>query len=203
MIERSDLKELLPKYYDKVREMQVLMDVEDKIADETADNLQRVQDNFNIQTAHEEVVAYYEAFYNINKKVDDTLQQRRFRVLVRMVSQPPFTPGYLQERLEMLGTWARITERPQHYELEIETNLTGQGEVEELPFLFNTIIPSNLVVTSKNRIDIESKQTLYFGHTALYTNLYTLTNDFNTDYDAQGIMNTGITAQTWSIIATK
>lgn len=203
MIERSDLKELLPKYYDKVREMQVLMDVEDKIADETADNLQRVQDNFNIQTAHEEVVAYYEAFYNINKKVDDTLQQRRFRVLVRMVSQPPFTPGYLQERLEMLGTWARITERPQRYELEIETNLTRQGEVEELPFLFNTIIPSNLVVTSKNRIDIESEQTLYFGHTALYTNLYTLTNDFNADYDAQGIMNTGITAQTWSIIATK
>lgn len=203
MIERGNLKELLPSYFENVREMQVLMNVENGMAEKAADNLQRVQDNFNIQTAHEEVIAYYEEFYNINKKETDTLQERRFRILVRMISQPPFTPGYLQERLEMLGTWARITERPQRYELEIETSLTGRGEVDELPYLFNTIIPSNLVVVSKNRIEIESSQTLYFGHTTLYTNLFTLTNDFKADYDTQAVMNTGMSAQTWSVIATK
>lgn len=203
MIERGNLKELMPSYYEDVREMQVLMDVENGMAGQAADDLQRLQDNFNIQTAHEEVIAYYEEFYSINKKEADTLQERRFRVLVRMISQPPFTPGYLQERLEMLGTWARITERPQKYELEIETSLTGRGEVDELPYLFNTIVPSNLVVVSKNRIDIESSQTLYFGHTTLYANLFTLTNDFKADYDAQAVMNTGMSAQTWSVIATK
>ena len=203
MIEPTDLRELLPSYYDGVREMQILMDVENQGAKQAADATQRVKDNFYIQTAHEEVVSYYERFYGINTKSDDTLQQRRFRVLVRMISQPPFTKHYLQEQLEMLGTTVKITERPQRYQLEVETSLSGRGEVDELPYLFKTMVPANIEVISTNKIEIQSEQTVYLAHSATYTRVYTTTNDFNAEYVSEAVMNSGNAAQSWSVIATK
>lgn len=157
MMNPADLKELLPSYYDDVREMQILMDVENEGVKQAANATQRVKDNFYIQTAHEEVISYYERFYGINTKVDDTMQQRRFRVLVRMTSRPPYTKRYLQEQLEMLGTTAKITQRPQEYQVEVVTSLGGRGEVDELPYLFRKMVPYNMVVISKNRLENTGK----------------------------------------------
>lgn len=203
MIEQRSLRELLPDYYEDVYEMKTLMKLEDDLNEVVIKNLQKVQESLYIQTAHEELLSFYESFFGINVNVDDTLEERRFRVLTRIISQPPFTPRYLEERLSMLGTDAKVIEHYQKYEVEIQTSLTQKGQVEELPYLFKTMIPSNLVVKSNNRLEVESSGALFFGHQTTYTNMFEITNDFEAEYASEGIMDSGSTITGWHEITTK
>lgn len=191
MMNDTSIKELLPDYYDDIREMQILMDVQEGISNQAESDIQRVQDNFNVQTASEEVVTYYERFYGIGRKEGDTLRDRRFRILVRMVSQPPFTVNYLQEQLEMLGTTVVIKEYPNQYRVEIETSLSGKGEIDELPYLFKTMIPSNIEVISTNKIEIVTVANVYLERATAQAQIIKMTNDFKREYSTDGDLESG------------
>lgn len=202
MINNDDLNELLPDYYSNVTEMAVLMELQNNQTGILSENVKRALDNQFIKTMHMEVLEAYESFYNISKSEDDPIEQRRFRVLARMVSRPPYTPGYLQEQLEMLGTTAKITEYPQQYRVDIETNLKGPGEVDELDYIFKTIIPSNLVVNSNNIMRTNAETEIFAVQTAAYALYYTATSDFDAEYTSDAIMNSGVVASEWTTIVT-
>lgn len=201
MIEFIDLRQYLPTYYDGIRDTNELMQVENRMHEETAENLRRVQDNFYIQTAREDGLAAYEKFYGIGVKPGQAFEERRFRVLTRIISQPPFTQLFLEERLSLLGADAKVTEYPQRYEVEIETNLTKRGQVDELPYLFAMMVPANLVVISKNRLEVNAEAELKMAHNAVYAITYTVSNDFNADYVVTGPARTGGSVQLWKEMA--
>lgn len=73
------IKELLPDYYDSVREFEVLFAVEDALVDQVYQQIQRVKANQWIQTADEQTIVFHEQLLGIlaNPEVEDLTFRRQ------------------------------------------------------------------------------------------------------------------------------
>ena len=72
------------------------------------------------------------------------------------------------------------------YTLTLETNLELYGQVEELEYIINSMIPCNIVVDSKNSIPCNVKGAVLFGCGICFVNQFIITNDFREVFGIDG-----------------
>ncbi|MDT2757360.1 DUF2313 domain-containing protein [Enterococcus asini] len=174
----TQLKELLPNWYEGIVETDVLMDVEQKLFDELEAQINLAQSNQYVSTADAKTIAIYEQMLGIVTDPLDSLELRRFRVLTRLTTQKPYTLRYLQEVLSSFGDPAELTMFYNEYRLLVEMNFEKMGQVSEIEYIFRTVVPANILVDAQNELKAKVPKTqLFMAAGMTNTELVMITQD--------------------------
>ena len=205
----SNLSNLLPKWYENVLEMQVLMETQQESLDELRNLVKKTRDNQFVATADESTIAVYEKMLKINKKIDDDLELRRFRVLNRLAVRSPYTQRSLEEVLSAFGPLATLEMDYANYLLRIESNFEKYGQIEEIESQVRQIAPANLILDFDNRIEGFMRSGVFLASTMAVTEVVQITHDFvestdvyNVAYVAGAPVTTSVTQITHDFIET-
>lgn len=135
-----------------------------------------------IQTATDMGLKRFEKILGISPGKGDSLESRRSAIMTRWNDITPYTMTALKNKIIAIQGNEEVeiilsTNRP--YEIEIITNLEFPGQVNDLAYLIQTMIPCNLVIHSVNIIKGQSETRLGYGVGASITGNLLLTNDLN------------------------
>lgn len=144
----TGLLALLPPWYREVLDYQELCRTETAQFETLADEIIGVADNFFFQTMDEGAVSMWEqVFHIVPNPSTESLDFRRARVLNRITTRPPYTLGFLYQKLDELigpGEWTVTVDYP-NYTLYIESAAQNQNYATELAFTINRIKPAHIV----------------------------------------------------------
>lgn len=144
----TDLLALLPPWYREVLDYQEICQTETAQFEALADEIIGVADNFFFQTMDEGAVSMWEqVFHIVPNPSTESLDFRRARVLNRITTRPPYTLGFLYQKLDELigpGEWTVTVDYP-NYTLYIESAAQNQNYATELAFTINRIKPAHIV----------------------------------------------------------
>ena len=146
-----DLLPLLPTIYREVQDYQQICTAEKAEFDLLAGSVEGVQSNFFFQTMDEDSVAQWEKVFHIVAVPEkESLEFRRQRVMTRIATRPPYTLGFLYQKLDELigaGEWTCSITYPL-YELRLATSAKSQSYYDEVTHLINQIKPAHIVFIS-------------------------------------------------------
>lgn len=148
----SNIIDYLPYWFRDILEYQKICQTESEQLSALADEMHAVADNFFFQTMDESAVNMWEQVLGIvpNPQTED-LDFRRFRVLNRLTTKPPFTLGFLYQKLDELigpGLWTVTVDYP-NYTLYIESSSKNQNYFTEVAYTINKIKPAHIVFVNK------------------------------------------------------
>ena len=104
-----------------------------------------LEDQF-IATASPEIVAKWESYLGITPGANNTLDERKFRILARLSDTPPYTDKYLENRLtELCGkdNW-RIFRDYANYGLTVEISMNSEANTDTVAKIVKALVPANL-----------------------------------------------------------
>ena len=138
----------LPPWYREILDYQQLCQTEQAQFALLAQELNTVADNLFFQTMDADTVAAWEQVFSIiPDPASETLEFRRDRLLNRISTRPPFTLGFLYQKLDELigpGQWTVTVDYP-NYTLYIESSALDQQYATEVAFTINHIKPAHIV----------------------------------------------------------
>ena len=143
-----EMLKLLPPWYREILDYQEICQTEEAQFAALAGEITSVADNFFFQTMDLSAIEMWERIFNIvpNPQTED-VEFRRYRVLNRITTKPPFTLGFLYQKLDELigpGLWTVTVDYP-NYTLYIESSAQNQNYANEVAFTINRIKPAHIV----------------------------------------------------------
>lgn len=148
----TELLKLLPPWYREVAEYQQICSAEAQQLQTAALATQSIADNFYFQTMNLAGVQMWEQIFNITPNpAAETLVFRRARVLNRISMRPPYTLGFLYQKLDELvgpGLWSVEVDYA-NYALTIEAGAEDQSYWQELAYTVNHIKPAHITYISR------------------------------------------------------
>lgn len=144
----TELCKQLPPWYREVLDYQQICQTETAQFEALAQEITGVADNFFFQTMGLDGIEMWEQIFHIvpNPQTED-LEFRRYRVLNRITTKPPYTLGFLYQKLDELigpGLWEVTVDYP-NYTLYIESSAQNQNYATEVAFTINRIKPAHIV----------------------------------------------------------
>lgn len=144
--------EHLPPWYREVLDYQQMCQTEEQQFALLAEEINRVADNFFLQTMDYETVQLWENVFHITANpATESLQFRRERIINRISMRPPYTLGFLYQMLDRLigeGQWTVEVDYP-NYALYIEAGAEGESYWQELTYTVNHIKPAHITYISR------------------------------------------------------
>lgn len=144
----TDMLGLLPPWYREILDYQEICQTEKAQFDALAAEITGVADNFFFQTMDESAVSMWEQIFEIVPNQDtESLAFRRARALNRISTRPPFTLGFLYQKLDELigpGAWTVTVDYP-NYTIYIESSAENQQYATEVAYTINRIKPAHIV----------------------------------------------------------
>ena len=129
-----------------------------------------VADNFFFQTMDESAVSMWESVFGIVPNLrTETLDFRRQRVLIRISTQPPFTLGFLYQKLDQMigkGKYEIHVDYP-NYTLYILSSAQNQAYATEVAYTVGRIKPAHIVYINQPLV----ADTLTLGETVALSSL--------------------------------
>lgn len=188
MIREVDLVSYLPPFMADFKEIAVTLEAENPEFKIIWDAANQVLYNEFIATADEYGISRFEAILKILPSKEDTLESRRARVQARWFNAIPYTIKALISKLIALcgDNNFTITKQFDFYRLELETHLELYGQVDELEYIINTMLPCNIVVISDNKIICDVKGLAAFAGGICITEHFFITNDSRETVVANG-----------------
>lgn len=177
-----DLQNYLPPFMLEYLEMNCLLNSENIEFRNMSKKLRWMLDEFFIVTATDEGLSRFEKILKLHPASSASLETRRSAIITRWYDTTPYTIKALKNKIIAIQGNDEVevnisTERP--YEIEIITNLENPGQVNDLKYIIQTMIPANMVIYSFNTIKGQSETTLGYGVGASITGNLLLTNDLN------------------------
>lgn len=194
MIREVDLVSYLPPFMQTYKESVAALEAENPEFLIVWKATDRVLYNHFISTADEYGISRFEKMLGIHPTSEDTLESRRSRVQSKWFNAIPYTMKVLLQKLTVLCGDTDFTlsnNFTEGYTLNIDTDLELFGQVEELEYIINTMIPENIVVISKNSIPCNINGTVLFGGGICFTNNFLITNDFTEVYGINNVAGFG------------
>ena len=138
----------LPPWYREILDYQQICQTETAQFEALAQEITGVAENFFFQTMGLSGVEMWEQIFHIipNPSAED-LDFRRYRVLNRISTKPPFTLGFLYQKLDELvgkGKWEVNVDYP-NYTLYIKSSAINQSYAIEVAYTVNHINPAHIV----------------------------------------------------------
>lgn len=96
------LIDYLPLYEREYREIQEIMQADEKELSEIWKLLEDLLNDQFVQTATDKGISRWESILGIEPRNIDTLDERRFKILVKLNEQLPYTLSTVKEQLNML-----------------------------------------------------------------------------------------------------
>lgn len=148
----TDLLSLLMPWYREVLDYQEICQTEEAELEALSSSMESVQGNFFFQTMDESSVAQWEQIFGI---IDDPstedLEFRRARLLNRISTKPPFTLGFLYQKLDEIfgaGNYTVEVDYP-NYTLYIESSAASAAWSSEIAVTIGTIKPCHIVYINR------------------------------------------------------
>ena len=144
----TELCRQFPPWYREVLDYQQMCQTETAQFEALAQEITGIAENFFFQTMGLDGIEMWEQIFNIipNPQTED-IDFRRYRVLNRITTKPPFTLGFLYQKLDELigpGLWEVTVDYP-NYTLYIESSAQNQNYATEVAFTINRIKPAHIV----------------------------------------------------------
>lgn len=143
-----DLLKQLPPWYREVLDYQEICQTEQQEFDALAQEINAVGDNFFFQTMNLPAVEMWENIFGIiPDPTTEDLSFRRFRILNRISSRPPYTMEFLSKKLDEIigaGSWT-VRMDYARYTLYIESSAENQLYAGELYITIGKIKPAHIV----------------------------------------------------------
>lgn len=144
----TDLLRYLPPWFRRILDFQEICKAESAQTEALAAAINAVADNFFFQTMDEGAVSTWEKIFGIVPNPQtETLDFRRERVLNRVSMQPPFTLGFLYQKLDQIigkGKYEIHVDYP-NYTLYILSSAENQSYATEVSYTVGRIKPAHIV----------------------------------------------------------
>lgn len=144
----TDLLRYLPPWFRRILDFQEICKTESAQMEALAAAINAVADNFFFQTMDEGAVSTWEKIFGIVPNPQtETLDFRRERVLNRVSMQPPFTLGFLYQKLDQIigkGKYEIHVDYPK-YTLYILSSAENQSYATEVSYTVGRIKPAHIV----------------------------------------------------------
>ena len=144
----TDLLRYLPYWFRRILDFQEICKTESAQMEALAAAINAVADNFFVQTMDEGAVSTWEKIFGIVPNPQtETLDFRRQRVLNRVSMQPPFTLGFLYQKLDQIigkGKYEIHVDYP-NYTLYILSSAENQSYATEVSYTVGRIKPAHIV----------------------------------------------------------
>ena len=165
-----DLLSLLPPWYREILDYQEIFQTEKAQLDTLAAEITSVADNFFFQTMDAAAVSQWEQIFGIvpNLSTED-LSFRRARLLNRISTRPPYTLGFLYQKLDELigpGAWQVTVDYP-NYTLYVESSAQNQQYATEVAYTIGRIKPAHIVYINRPFL----QEGLFLSETIEYSSL--------------------------------
>lgn len=157
--------------------------------------IDRTLSNMFIETADEYGIKRFEDMMGLYPNKGDSLETRRFNVLIKWNDKVPYTDKELYNRLLSLCGGAdkfEITEKYKEYLIEIVTHLGVNGAFDAVTNLLEEMLPCNIVLDLKNIIEAKKTTLFSVGVVTCTAMRYLITNDINREYRENGALFYGI-----------
>lgn len=142
------LKDLVPSWYESIKEFDVLFEVEDELIQEVDEHLKKIKNNQWIQTADEQMIYFHEQLLGIlvNPETED-LEFRKQRILNRLQSTPPFTISYLKDHLNRIfgNENYLLIVNYDDYQMVLETAAENSNWFLEAQKIIHKVKPANII----------------------------------------------------------
>lgn len=150
-IEHKPLIEYLPPFLAEYREYQRLFDVLwDEISEKNGSILKRTDRalmNTFITEADLDGVRRWEQMLHIVPNAEETLEERREDIRIKMAGRRPFTFRKMQEILDdLIGAGEYSMEMTDTFELTIKVALTSKYQRKAVQTLARSVVPANIVL---------------------------------------------------------
>lgn len=171
------LKDYLPSYFDKTYEMQVLMEAEQTQFDKFDDLIIKNLMNQFVLQSDIQGLKIFEDQLGIEANPTESIETRRYNILMRMLPPKPITLKYFRELLHTLDIPASVNV---NYAIrnviakakEIDIN---RDQIKRLKYLLNVYLPANLTHNIIVTAEVNSYWKMYFGIATL-TKISTTSN---------------------------
>ena len=153
--------------------------------------MEKVLANMFIDTADVYGIKQFEDMMGLYPAEGESLETRRFNVLVKWNDKVPYTEKELYNRLESLCGGAEyfgINTDYANYLLEITTHLGVAGAFDAVCELLANMIPCNLVLSALNIIEAKKSSTVYYAVVTSTALRYVITNDIKGKYEKESIL---------------
>lgn len=144
----SNIIDYLPTWFRDVVELEAVCNSESEQFEILAQQINAVADNFFFQTMDEGAVAMWEKVFNIVPNPEtESLQFRQARLLNRISTRPPFTLGFLYQKLDSIigkGQYQITIDYP-NYTLYIASAAENQQWATEVSYTVGKIKPAHIV----------------------------------------------------------
>lgn len=159
------LQDYLPEYYDDVYEMQKLVAAEQVDFGNFDDLILRTLLNQFVIQADLEGISIFEDQLGIDANPNDSLETRRYNVLMRMLPPKPITLKYFKELLHTLNIPASIDVEYaiRNVIAKAKRSEISNDQIKRLKYLLNVYLPANLTFDIITTSDTETDLKLYLG----------------------------------------
>lgn len=148
----SNICEYLPDWFREIVDYQALCKAESEQFELLAEEINQIADNFFFQTMDVSAVSQWEKVFDIiPNPATESLEFRQQRIINRISTRPPFTLGFLYQKLDQLigqGKWTVDIDYP-NYTLYIESSSENQQWATEVAYTIGKIKPAHIVYINK------------------------------------------------------
>ena len=175
----TNLIKYLPYEVRKYQDFQVIVESENPEFNRIYNISEMLLNETFIMTAGEYGISRLESILGITPSIEDSLQDRRLRILSRWNNEIPYTWRVLIQKLNSICGVGNYTVELNNdkYIIKLDTKMNTQSQYDDLLFLLNRIIPVNLVIQSSNTLSDNLDGNMFIGITMLDSKSYTITND--------------------------
>lgn len=146
------LLDQLPPWYREILDYQQICGAEQTELDALSGEINAVANNLFFKTMDETAVEMWEQIFSIvANPTTETLDFRRARIVNRVSTKPPFSLGFLYQKLdELIGPnlWSVTVDYP-NYTLYIESSAENQNYATELAITIGKIKPAHIVYVNE------------------------------------------------------
>lgn len=152
MIRTVALLQFLPTYLQEYEELQQISTVETPEVQALVEETETVKNNQFITICDEVGISRWEELLDIVPAVEDSLETRIFRVLVRWNDCTPYTYPVLVQRLDAMLGEGNYVMKPEfsNYLLGLELQLTELWQITEVIAFLYYFLPANILLKSEN-----------------------------------------------------
>lgn len=182
---KSSCISYLPPVYAKILEFQQLANVYDKENEKIAKEVERVFGNFFILSLDEYGCKRWESILKIKVNASNTIEDRRFAILTKLLGMRPYTYNKLKELLSGLvgKDNYKLNRDIREKVLSVKLNLAVKNQRRVILELLDNIVPANMII----KVDL-----LYNTHEILSKDTHEELNSYShTDLRESEVLKNG------------
>lgn len=164
-----ELKEYWPRCIQELTEFQQIANAEQPEFEQVVQDTRKAADDFFLVSLSEYGCRRWEKIMGLSALPDDTLQERRDRIVIKYLDQLPYTYRTLLKYLNTVSEDFTVDLNNNAYELFIRIVLEGYSQRDALIATLGQMNPANLVLLLKSEIPQQYQNTPAIACSAITT----------------------------------